>query len=152
MSVPLRRSVRLPCGIDRAFEVFTSQVDAWWPPGHRRFENSMLVFETKAGGRFYERSAAGEEADLGAVQICDPPRRLVYSWRPGSLTEPTRVDVRFSQDGGATLVEITHEEAGAALGDLWRDRVQIFDRSWSTVLAALAAYIADHPPSERTIR
>ena len=49
-----------------AFETFTRQVTSWWPKSHTAFEDKLaeIVFdETRVGGRVYERSEEGEEAE-----------------------------------------------------------------------------------------
>lgn len=141
MNRPLIRELRLHCSVERAFEVFTSEIDAWWPPGHRRFEHSTLHLEARVGGRFFERAPAGDEVVLGEVLRCEPPRSIAYSWRPGALTEPTEVEVHFETHGDLTSVVIVHGEGRAALGDAWPSRVEIFDRSWREVLGAFVARV-----------
>lgn len=138
MNPPLERTVRVRCPIERAFEVFTAELDRWWPPGHRRFERSQLHLEAWVGGRFFELAAAGEEAELGAVLRCDPPHRITYSWYPGAIDRPTEVDVRFHAEGDHTLVEVTHAEGPSALGAAWPQRVEIFTQNWDQVLVAFA--------------
>lgn len=141
MSRILTRELRLRCAPQRAFEAFTAEIDAWWPPGHRRFPASTIRFEARVGGRLLERSAAGEEAVLGEVRRWEPPRRLAYSWHPGALTAPTEVEVRFAAEGEGTLVTVVHAEGGAELGDAWPDRLAIFRRSWREVLWAFADHL-----------
>lgn len=143
MTPPLERSIRVRCSVERAFEVFTAEVDAWWPSGHRRFERSCLLFEAEEGGRLVERAETGEEVVLGDVLVCDPPHRLVYTWFPGAFARPTEVEVRFTPAGAHTLVEVTHAAGASALGDAWPERLEIFGRAWSEVLPAFAARAAE---------
>jgi uncharacterized protein YndB with AHSA1/START domain len=137
MTEPLRRSLRVRCPVARAFEVFTSRVDQWWPPGHRRSQRSELVLEGKVGGRFFERDEAGSEVELGEVLLWEPPTRLRYSWRPGSSSGPTEVEVCFRGEGDVTLVEVTH--SAGRIGPDWAERVQRFERAWAVVLPAYGA-------------
>ncbi len=141
MNDPLERTIRVGCSIGHAFDVFTGEIDTWWPPGHRRFEASRLHLETAPGGRFYERTTAGEEAVLGEVLECDPPHRIRYTWYPGSIDKPTLVDVGFTEDGDATIVVVTHSEGDSELGPNWSDRVVLFDRGWDHVLAAFSTHV-----------
>lgn len=141
MSEPLRRTVRVRCPVAHAFDVFTARLDLWWPPKHRRFAASELFLEARVGGRFFERSSTGEEARLGEVVRCEPPHRITYSWYPGALAGPTEVDVRFTEDGEHTLVEVTHSEGNSQLGDAWPQRVELFGRAWGHVLPAFAAFL-----------
>lgn len=93
------------------------------------------------GGRFYERTDAGEEVELGRVLVSEPPKRIKYTWRPGSTIAPTEVEVSFLADGEATLVQVDHREAESELRELWPERVKKFDQAWDAVLPALARFI-----------
>lgn len=143
MTDPLRRTIRVRCSVAHAFRVFTEQVDLWWPPGHRKFEDSSLHFETQEGSRFFERSAAGEEAVLGEVLTCEPPHHISFTWHPGKIELPTHVAISFEADGDDTIVNVIHAEGDAALGDKWTERAQLFTRGWSHVLAAFETHIAE---------
>lgn len=140
MNTPLECAVRVNCSIEHAFRVFTSKLDLWWPRGHRRFKQSDLKLEAKVGGRFFERSKTGEEAHLGDVIVCEPPKRITYTWYMGAINKPTEVDVRFIDKGDHTLVELTHAEGNSELGTLWEERVKLFDKGWKTVLPAFVNY------------
>lgn len=140
MAEPLHRTVRVRCSIAHAFKTFTEHVDMWWPPGHRKFDDSNLHLETFEGGRFFERSASGEEALLGEVLSCDPPFAISYSWYPGKVNAPTHVAVSFETDGGETIVNVLHSEGEGAMGDKWPERVKLFENGWNHVLKAFAAH------------
>jgi uncharacterized protein YndB with AHSA1/START domain len=138
----LERILRVRCPLDHAFAAFTQEVDLWWPRRHRRYEDSRLVLEAEVGGRFFERAASGEERELGEVIACDPPHRISYTWRPGAITGPTRVDVSFAEDGAETVVRVLHSEGDAALGDAWPERAALFAKGWDLVLPAYAVRAA----------
>ncbi len=78
---------------------------------------------------------------MGEVISCDPPRAIRYSWYPGGIGRPTLVEIRFTDDGSHTLVEVTHSEAESGLGSAWPDRARVFDRNWDIVLPAYARAI-----------
>ena len=105
--------------------------------------------EARAGGRFLERTASGEEVKLGEVLACDPPNWIRYSWYPGSLGIPTQVEVRFTAEGGLTRVDVVHAEADSGLGEAWADRAVLFERGWGLILPAFAAY-AERPGNPGT--
>ncbi len=132
----LEKRVVVRCTVERAFAVFTARIDSWWPPGHRRFESSVLAIEPRVGGRFVERSASGEESDLGEVRAWEPPRRVSYTWTPGSRTGTTEVEVTFTAQGEHTLVRVIHREGTS---DSWGATLGRFERSWGVVLDALAS-------------
>ena len=131
--------MRVRCSLEHAFATFTARLDLWWPRGHRRFEDGRLALEPRVGGRFFDRSPDGAEAVLGQVVLWEPPRALVYTWKPGSITEPTTVEVRFVAEGDHTRVDVLHREGDAALGAQWLERVALFTRGWGAVLPAFAA-------------
>jgi uncharacterized protein YndB with AHSA1/START domain len=139
------------CPIDHAFRIFTSEVDLWWPPGHRRFKDSRLCLEAAEGGRFFERSPDGKEATLGEIVRCEPPHRISYTWYPGALREPTLVEVDFAEEGEETIVRVVHSEAESALGAAWPSRVALFTRGWELVLAAFAAFATGVTNDEPTV-
>lgn len=150
MSGPLERSIRVQCPVEHAFTVFTDRLDLWWPPGHRRFEQSRLSLEARVGGRFLERSEAGEEFVFGKVLECDPPHRIVYTWFPGADDRPTEVAVSFTGDGGHTRIDVRHSVAESGLGQRWPERRALFERGWDLVLPALVAFIESAGGADRT--
>lgn len=141
MSEPVRKVVRVECGVEHAFDVFTSRIDLWWPRSHRRFEDSVMLLEPAIGGRFAERTPAGEEVRLGEVFRCDPPYAISYTWYPGAIKDPTTVDVHFLDNGDYTVVEVIHREGDSCLGDAWPRRAQVFVRNWEAVLAAYGTVV-----------
>ena len=138
---PVKKSVRVDCDVEHAFEVFTSRIDLWWPLDHRRQAGSTMLLEPRAGGRFVERTPAGEEIRLGEVISCEPPRSISYTWYPGAIKEPTTVEVSFVDNGDHTMVQVTHSEGVSALGASWPQRAQAFDRNWSVVLPAFRSAV-----------
>lgn len=97
-----------------AFDVFTSEIDAWWLRGPKhRFKppwNGCLRFEPGASGRLLEEYADGSSFVIGKVQQWKPGERLVLSWRLPVFAEneTTEVDVRFEAIEGGTRVSVEH--------------------------------------------
>ena len=149
MSRNLQRIIHVRCPVSQAFAAFTEQIDLWWPRGHRRFAESRLQLEARVGGRFTERAAAGDEVRLGEVLVCEPPNHICYSWHPGAVDAPTRVDVRFIDEGDRTRVEVTHSEGTADMGDAWPGRAALFQRGWDLVLPSYADFAAGGPDRGR---
>ena len=139
MSEPVEKSIAVRCSVAHAFRVFTERIDLWWPPSHRKDPASVLFLEAGEGGRFGERLPGGDERILGQVLVWEPPERLVYSWWPGAIDAPTRVEVRFGAEAEATRVEVRHTIGESGLGDGWPSRAAIFTRAWDQVLSAFAA-------------
>ena len=113
---PVRRSVTVATGIDRAFTTFTTGMDRWWPRQGKSIGSEPLaevVLEPFAGGRWYERGVDGSECDWGRVLSFEPPHRLVLAWQIGADWRYcpeliTEVEVRFVEQAGKTRVELEH--------------------------------------------
>lgn len=131
---PVIHAIEVRCPVAHAFDVFTTRVDLWWPPGHRHLDGARLTMEPRVGGRFFEAGNDGSERDLGTIVQWDPPHRLRYTWHPGAIREPTTVDVSFVPRGEGTYVQITHSEGDAAMGEQWAPRAKGFDRAWTDLL------------------
>jgi uncharacterized protein YndB with AHSA1/START domain len=139
---PVRKNIRVNVGQARAFEVFTAGLDRWWPRTHTIGKPPMkaAVMEPRLGGRWYELSEDGSQADVGKVLVWEPPQRFVISWDLNSnwkpdLTVRSEVEVRFVAEGPhATLVELEHrkfERLGAEGGAKMRKDV---DGGWPRLL------------------
>lgn len=126
---PVRKSVTVKASVERAFEVFTSDFDSWWPRTHHIGKTPMTrgILEGRAGGRCYTEHVDGSECDWGTVTAWEPPRRVVLAWQiHGDWTyapdpaEGSEVEVRFTPEpGGMTRVDLEHRHlerhgAGAA--------------------------------------
>jgi len=141
MTEPLRMSFDVACSPDHAFTVWTSDIGAWWPPGHTvTGRPAAVVLQGGVGGRIYERAADGAEHEWGQVTVWQPPDRLGYLWYLGRDRDgATEVEIRFLARGpGATRVEIEHrgwERLGADAGP-WRDRNH---RNWQSLLGHFVA-------------
>jgi uncharacterized protein YndB with AHSA1/START domain len=117
-TVAVRRSVTVNATPQRAFDVFTAGFSTWWPLESHHIGATMAteaVIEPRAGGRWFERDADGNECDWGFVTEFEPPHRLLLAWHltcdytfdpdPANATE---VEVTFTPVDGGTLVELEH--------------------------------------------
>ncbi|WP_433161379.1 SRPBCC domain-containing protein [Kribbella sp. CA-247076] len=109
---PLVKTVVVPVGPERAFEVFTAEMSAWWPLAtHSVMEEKArnVRLEGAVGGRIVEYDDAGEVGSWGTVSEWDPPRSVSFSWHPG--TDPQQagqVTVTFTAVAGGTEVQLVH--------------------------------------------
>ena len=145
MNEPLRIVFDVACGVDHAFAVWTERVGSWWPRDHTiSGAPTAVVFEGWVGGRMYERTAQGEEHDLGTVTAWRPPVQLGYHWHLGATPDAaTEVTVTFSVlDESTTRVEIEQagwERLGVAGPDLRRrNRV-----GWESLVPCVRAAIEE---------
>jgi hypothetical protein len=120
----VRKSVRVEASIERAFQLFVGQMEAWWPKNHHigPQEWELIVIEPRVGGRWYEQDAAGEQCDWGTVLQWDPPHKARFSWHIGpkrdseewgydpDASRASELEIRFTVDGEATLVELEHSK------------------------------------------
>lgn len=109
---------------ERAFVLFTRDIDRWWRRGERYGGADVLGhrIDPRVGGRFVEVLADGERA-LGDVLAWEPPDRLAFSWRQGNWRphEITRVEVTFSPTAEGTRVRLHHSGFVAITSDVGCD-------------------------------
>jgi uncharacterized protein YndB with AHSA1/START domain len=139
----IRKTIRVEADPDHAFRVFTDGIGRWWPLDRysiHEHEAETVVLEPRVGGRLYERSTSGAEADWGEILAYEPPRLVRYTWHPGY--EPgapmTEVEVRFEPEGDGTRVEIEHR-GWERLGDLAAQKQRGYAEGWDDVLGRFAA-------------
>ena len=112
----IKKTVVVNVNQQRAFDVFTTGIDSWWPRSHHIGDSPLdeSIIEPKEGGRWYGRSVDGSESPAGRVLVWEPPNRLVLAWQitgewrydPDFVTE---VEVNFiAEDGKRTRVELEH--------------------------------------------
>jgi uncharacterized protein YndB with AHSA1/START domain len=135
--VVITKSVTVRAPVERAFRVFTDEIDTWWPRHTHAVEPEnaeRVVMEGRAGGRLFERTANGEEHVWGIVLVWEPPHRLGYSWSPGRGEETAQeVEVTFTSLGNGTRVDLRHwgwEKLGDRMGEIVAD----YDEGWDAVI------------------
>jgi len=144
---PVRRSVEVKASAERAFELFTSGINRWWPRSHSIGKGKLkaAVIEPRVGGRWYGEDEDGSTTDWGRVLAWEPPRLLVLAWQisgewrydPDLVTE---VEVRFTPKGvGMTKVELEHRNL-ERLGDRAAPMREQFDspNGWGLMLSLYA--------------
>jgi len=117
-STTVKRTVRVNAPVEKAFQVFTGRIGAWWPAAHHIGAAPLadVVMEPRAGGRWYEKGTDGKECDWGRVLVWEPPHRIVLAWglQPDWTYSPdaaraSEVSVEFFAEGAAaTRVELEH--------------------------------------------
>jgi hypothetical protein len=145
---PIRRSVVVGLGRQRAFDLFTTDMTRWWPADHHigAAPIAEVLIEPREGGRWYTRHTDGSETATGHVRVWDPPGRLVLVW---SITadwtyDPaiqTAVELRFVAEApDRTRVELEHRDLDA-YGPAAEKMRQTFESpgAWDATLAAYAA-------------
>lgn len=115
---PVQAETVVAAPIERAFEVFTTGMQSWWPPKNHLLEAELaaMVFEPRAGGRIYDVGVDGSESHWATVLAYEPPTRVVFSWNitlDWQLeTDPARcseIEVRFVAEApDRTRVQLEH--------------------------------------------
>lgn len=107
-------ALRVKATPERAFQVFTADIGAWWRP-NALFQTTprapgVLAFEPGEGGRLTETLANGKVFEIGQILAWEPPARLVFSWRQATFPPDllTEVEVRFEAVGEETRVSVEH--------------------------------------------
>jgi uncharacterized protein YndB with AHSA1/START domain len=115
---PIRKSVVVNSGVERAFALFTESFDAIKPRDHNLLSVPIAetVFEPRVGGHIYDVGSDGSRCAWSRVLVFDPPSRIVFSWDIGPTwqleTDPKKtseVEVRFvAVSSDRTRVELEH--------------------------------------------
>jgi hypothetical protein len=148
MIEPLRMSFDVACGPEDAFQLWTQRTRAWWPSVHTVTAEPgvQVIFESKRGGRIFERAPSGREVEWGEVTVWQPPERLCYLWHIRvDRADATEVEIRFTAIGRGTRVEIEHRgwERLGARGPAWRRTNQ---SGWNAVLPDYRSVCASVTP------
>ena len=96
---PIVHTVQVKAPPARAFEIFTSRMQDWWPAGHTvgKKPHVAIVMEPHVGGRWFERDAEGTETQWGQVLAWEPPSRALLAWQ---LNSQWTFDPEFRNRGG----------------------------------------------------
>ena len=136
-----QQRVHVPLQPAEAFRLFTDGIQQWWPleegysyGGDRADE---VHLEPWVGGRFFERFVDGDELQVGRVLVCEPPDRILFTWRSPDWICETEVEVTFTADGGATNVSLSHRGFDR-LGPDWETIAARWARGWPRVIQAFA--------------
>jgi uncharacterized protein YndB with AHSA1/START domain len=116
----IRRDIVVQAPIERAFRVFTEDLDRIKPREHNMLSVDIAetVFEPRAGGRIFDRGVDGSEFQWARVLAYEPPNRVVFSWDlspqwqiESDLENASEVEVRFvAETPERTRVELEHRD------------------------------------------
>lgn len=142
---PIRKSLRVKAGRQKAFDTFVQGMGGWWLKGHSLLASPQkgVLIEPRTGGRWYEIGEDGSEMDWGKVLAWDEPDRVLLAWQLNAewSYDPdfeTIVEVRFVPDGDHTIVEFEHrdlERFGEKAAEVRGDYESGMDGGWGQLLA-----------------
>jgi uncharacterized protein YndB with AHSA1/START domain len=110
----VRRTIKAP--VERVFDAWTrpEQLRQWWGP--RPVTCSEAEVDLRVGGAYRIGNLLPDGSTLwilGAFEVVEPPRRIVYTWRvegkAPAASERSRVTVHFEPHDGGTEVIVVHE-------------------------------------------
>jgi uncharacterized protein YndB with AHSA1/START domain len=137
----------------RAFEVFTTRMDAIKPREHNllRVDIAETVLEPREGGSIYDRGVDGTECHWARILAFEPPARLVFAWLisarwdieddPANASE---VEIRFvpeAEDRTRVVLEHRHLDRHGAGWESVRDGAG-GEQGWPVYLGRYAALMA----------
>jgi len=114
---PIIKTIEVPCSQAKAFEVFVSEMGAWWPLDKRSMSMQgggkpakSLRIDPKQGGKIVEIGHDDTEHHWGTIKSYDPHDSLSMDFHMGLPAEnASLVEVRFTAlEGDRTRVELTH--------------------------------------------
>lgn len=136
----INKELQVEASQETAFNVFTRNMDAWWPKTHHVGSCPMVeqVLETHKGGRWYSKHEDGSEVNVGYVAEYDPYGKLVLIWQidgnfkcdPDLVTE---VEVNFIPEGPKTTrVLFEHRDLQKLMGGA--KVIEDMDKGWGQIM------------------
>jgi uncharacterized protein YndB with AHSA1/START domain len=107
-------ALRVNASPERAFDVFTREIGAWWRPDPlfaiTPRGDGVLAFEGEESGRLVSRLPDGTIFEIGRVTEWRRGVRLAFDWRHATFApdQTTRVEVTFAAIGTETRVTVRH--------------------------------------------
>ena len=152
-TIPVRKTVFVELGPEEAFELFVDRIGEWWPTRTHSIHGDdveEIVVEGRVGGRIYERSVDGREADWARILAWERPNRILLEWRVDPRAAvPTEVEVRFSGDvEERTRVELVHR-GWERLGPGAEEDRASYDSGWTAVLGHYTERAGGRPRRRR---
>jgi uncharacterized protein YndB with AHSA1/START domain len=148
---PIIRTVVVKAAPARAFELYVTHMEQWWPKGQTigKSPHVAIVLEPRVGGRWFERDADGTETHWGKVLAWEPPGRLLLGWQINSQWsyDPdfvTEVEMTFAPaEGGGTLITLEHRNLERFGADAARHAERL-GGGWPKHLAQFVEYANAH--------
>ncbi len=135
---PVRKTVEVSCEPARAFQIFTDEMESWWPLATHSIgqeQSEACYFEGRNGGRIFETHNDGSIHLWGTVTVWEPPSRVIFAWHPGrDAATAQEVELRFESAGGGTRIELEHR-GWEILGDEAEEIRDGYETGWVPVLA-----------------
>lgn len=138
---PIVKTIEVPCGQEKAFGVFVSEMGSWWPLEQRSMSlmqtgtpAKSLEVEPKLGGRIVEIGSDDTEHHWGTIKSYDPFSAMSMDFHMGLPAETASlVEVTFTVvDADRTRVELTQSN-WEAFGDMAEMMYNGYVSSWRLI-------------------
>jgi hypothetical protein len=137
---PIKKEVLVAASQETAFNVFTKNMDSWWPRTHHVGSCPMLemILEPKPNGRWYTKHEDGSEVDCGHILVWDPFGKVIINWQiDGNFqyvpTLTTEIEVLFIAEGpNQTRVILEHRDLDKLLGG--SKVIESMDEGWGQIM------------------
>ena len=147
---PVRKTITVRSTPERAFRVFTEEMDSWWPRTHHIGASPMkrVVVSPEPGGEIYTEQEDGTVCPWASVKLWEPPHRFIMYWQvsPEWQYEPdlahcSEVEVTFTAIGASeTRVDLEHRNIERHAGPCAHMREQVnAEGGWGSLLSLFAA-------------
>jgi uncharacterized protein YndB with AHSA1/START domain len=139
-STAVRSEIAVEAPIERAFAVFTEEMQTWWNPDHHLIETAEMVVERRVGGHIIDRGPDGSECRWSRVLAYEPPTLFVFSWDINTRweleTDPSKtseVAVTFTAETpDRTLVTLEHRHLDRH-GEGWEGMRDAVGSGWKNL-------------------
>ncbi|KRE94634.1 hypothetical protein ASG76_09465 [Nocardioides sp. Soil774] len=135
---PIVAEVTVPVTPTEAFVGFTAQMGEWWDPMLTPDPPTFSSIAIDPDGPVETVHDDDQRYTWGRVDGWDPLGHLVMEfWLGHDQAEPTRLDVRFTEEGTGTRVRLVHSD--------WADgseQVRAKYTHWDDLLARYAAFVS----------
>jgi len=137
---PIRKEMTIAASQQTAFNVFTENMNAWWPRTHHVGSTPMtkVLVEPGPGGRWYSTHEDGSEVNVGKVLVWNPYSQLVLAWQINGnyrydTNLLTEVEVNFIEEGTKTT-RVTFEHRGLENLSGGSKVIEDMDQGWGLIL------------------
>lgn len=130
-------------GAVRVEDVYDTGIDDLWSaitdPARLARWVAAVDGDLRVGGRVQATFTSGWEGS-GRIDICDPPRRLLVTFQPGTADETVQEAVLVPMGDAKTRLVV--EERGMPF-----DGIADYGAGWQAHVEDLAAHLSGHRPS-----
>ena len=136
----IKKELVVAASQETCFNIFTQQMDAWWPKTHHVGKCPMteMVLEQRKSGRWYSKHEDGSDVNVGTILTWHPYDLLVLNWQIDANFQydpqiTTEVEVRFiPEDAQTTRVLMEHKDLDR-LGEGGK-AIESMDEGWGMIM------------------